>query len=231
MLNQLIQLMTAANLFFDNWKKVVVTIGVSFMFFLGSLASPQITSYFSKDYISAINDRIHINTPVMDIIASTQYKIKSNRILVAELHDGKSNVSGVKFAYLSANYEVVQPGTAKLLLNMQNLPTSMFTKYWKALGSDSCSGVDVNTSNIEKNEDSVSANYAGYGVEYAIICPIFEPNTDMMLGVITAFWYKDLNNDQTEVDVEALKESALMLSGILSGKTESISLLDRLFGE
>ena len=231
MLTQLIQLMTAINLFFDSWKKVVLTIGVSFMFFLGSLAAPQITSYFGKDYISAINDRIHINTPVMDILASTQDKIKSNRIVVAELHDGKSNVSGVKFAYLSANYEVVEPGTAKLLLDMQNLPTSMFTRHWRVLGSNNCNSVDVDTVNITRNEDSVAASYAVYGVEYAIICPIFEPNTDMMLGVILGFWHTDISNIDKDADMKALKESALILSGILSGKGNSVSLLTRLFGE
>ena len=231
MLTQLIQLMTAINLFFDSWKKVVLTIGISFMFFLGSLASPQIASYFGTDYISAINDRIHINTPVMDILASTQDKIKSNRIIVAELHDGKSNVSGVKFAYLSANYEVVQPGTAKLLLDMQNLPTSMFTKHWSVLGGNNCNSVDVDAINVTRNEDSVAASYAGYGVEYAIICPIFEPNTSMMLGVIVGFWHKDVLNIDKEADVKALKESALILSGILSGKGDSISLWTELFGE
>ena len=231
MLTQIIQLLNAINTFFDNWKKSVVTIGISFMFFLGSLAAPQLSSYFGKDYISAINDRIHINTPVMNILASTQNKIKSNRIIVAELHDGKSNVSGVKFAFLSATYEVVQPGTAKLLMEMQNLPTSLFTGYWVSFSKGDCKKIDVNIENIDRNPDAVTASYASYGIEYAIVCPIFEPNTDMMLGVVTGFWHKDLIGDVGDEDVVELKDTALILSGILSGKEVGPSVWTRVFGE
>lgn len=230
MLTQLIQLITCLNTFFDSWKKVIVVVGFSFLFFVGSLASPQISSMFSKDYISSINDRIHINTPVMEILNSAQESIKANRIVIAELHDGKSNVSGVKFAFVSATYEVVQPGTAKLLLDMQNLPTSMFTGYWKELGQGECRKINVNLENIERNENAVEASYAAYGVDYAIICPIFQPNTDLILGVITGFWNKDINNISEEHDIKVLQSNALILSGILSGKSVEQNLFQKIFG-
>ena len=166
----------------------------------------------------------------MDILSSAQDSIKANRIVIAELHDGKSNVSGVKFAFVSATYEVVHPGTAKLLLDMQNLPTSMFTGYWKELGEGKCKKIDVNLENIDRNENAVEASYAAYGVDYAIICPIFQPNTNLILGVITGFWNKDIDSPTEEHDVEVMQSNALILSGILSGKSGEQNLFQKIFG-
>lgn len=229
MFTLLIQYLTAINAFFDNWKKAAFAIGISFLFFMGSVLIPK---YFEgSDYITAINDRISINSSVMDILEVANKKIHANRIVVAELHDGKQNVSGVRFAFLSATYEVVEPGTSKIILELRDLPTSMFTGYWKVMIKGQCYKMDIDLEHLDRNMDAPTSNYASYGVDYVMMCPIFEPKTDMLLGAVTGFWNRDLTPDEISKSEEKLLKTSFVLSGILSGASSHRSWFDKFFGE
>lgn len=230
MFTLLIQYLTAMNAFFDSWKKAIFAIGFSFLFFLGSIFAPR---YFdgSNDYITAINDRISINSSVMEILGAANEKLHANRIIVSELHDGKQNVSGVRFAFVSATYEIVQPGTSKIILELQNLPTSMFTGYWTVMSKGECYKMDIDLNHLERNMDAPTSNYASYGVDYAMICPIVEPRTELLLGTITGFWNRDLGDREILEDEARLKKTSLVLSGLLSGSTSKHSWWGKFFGE
>lgn len=230
MFTLLIQYLTAMNAFFDSWKKAVFAIGFSFFFFLGSIFMPKYLDE-STDYITAINARISINTSVMDILSAANQDLHANRLVISELHDGKQNVSGVKFAFVSATYELVQPGTAKIILELQNLPTSMFTGYWKVMNKGECYKMNIDLDNLESNVDAPTNSYATYGVDYAMTCPIFEPRTGLILGTITGFWNKDLNANEIKADEDKLIKTSLVLSGLLSGNAFKHSWWDDFFGE
>ena len=81
-------------------------------------------------------------------------KYKCDRVWVAEFHNGGHTYSGKSFQRFSTTYEVVSEGVSSEALRSQNIPTSIFTGFFKHLESHThifCR--DTRSKNHRRKED------------------------------------------------------------------------------
>jgi hypothetical protein len=85
-------------------------------------------------------------------LKSLMDKYNSDRVWIAEFHNGGKTYSGKSFQRFSTTYEVVNAGVSSEASNSQNIPTSIFSQFFKKLDS---SGYYHNA-NFDLNRDEIS---------------------------------------------------------------------------
>lgn len=201
----------------DSWKRAfIVAFFVTFLT-VGYLVFPIAQRYVdSMDAYISVENRIKMDGPITSAIRTLQTKIDADRVMIFELHNGKVNASGVHFAYISSSYEVVKPGFAKILLDTQNLPTSLLAGDWGPLLEGKCIFVDPTFSDFQT--PSIEDWMASNGVGSLGICPISSPDDERLVGLVMTQWADDIDNKKHydyKLDMQLL---SYKLSGMLSSK-------------
>lgn len=201
----------------DSWKRAfIIAFFVTFLTF-GYLTFPMAQRYVdSMDAYISVENRIKMDGPITVAIRTLQSKIDADRVMIFELHNGKVNASGVHFAYISSSYEVVKPGFAKILLDTQNLPTSLLAGDWSPLLEGKCIFVDPSFDVYAT--PSISDWMQSNGVGSLGICPISSPDDERLVGLVMTQWADDINDkkhDEYKMDMRLL---SYKLSGMLSNK-------------
>ena len=84
-------------------------------------------------------------------------KFKCDRVWLAEFHNGTHTYSGKSFQKFSVTYETTNEGIATEALNTQNIPTSVFTSFFKKLIDDHF--YYVKNTKTQYNVEKRSADY------------------------------------------------------------------------
>lgn len=201
----------------DSWKRAfIVAFFVTFLT-VGYLVFPIAQRYVdSMDAYISMENRIKMDGPITSAILTLQTKIDADRVMIFELHNGKVNASGVHFAYISSSYEVVKPGFAKILLDTQNLPTSLLAGDWGPLLEGKCVFVDptFNTYATPSITDWMSSN----GVGSLGICPISSPDDERLVGLVMTQWADDIEDKKHPEYILDMQLLSYKLSGMLSSK-------------
>lgn len=99
----------------------------------------QIVQYFFKRKKVNCKHTLNHNDAIKkdELITSKLRKLKDNyncdRVWIAEFHNGGKTYSGKSFQRFSTTYEVVSQGVASEAVNTQNIPTSIFSLFFKKL--------------------------------------------------------------------------------------------------
>lgn len=201
----------------DSWKRAfIIVFFITFLTF-GYIVFPIAQRYVdSMDAYISVENRIKMDGPITAAIRTLQTKIDADRVMIFELHNGKVNASGVHFAYISSSYEVVKPGFAKILLDTQNLPTSLLAGDWGPLLEGKCIFVDPTF--VDYSTPSIEDWMVSNGVGSLGICPISSPDDERLVGLVMTQWAEDLDN-QTHYDFKTdMQLLSYKLSGMLSSK-------------
>jgi predicted transcriptional regulator YheO len=86
-----------------------------------------------KKHTLAQNDAIKTDELITTKLRFLMDKYKSDRVWLAEFHNGGKTYSGKSFQRFSTTYEVVNQGIAAEAVNTQNIPTSIFSLFFKKL--------------------------------------------------------------------------------------------------
>lgn len=201
----------------DSWKRAfIIAFFVTFLT-VGYLTYPIAERYInSMDAYISVENRIRMDGPITAAIGALQMKIDADRVMIFELHNGKVNASGVHFAYISSSYETVKPGFAKILLDTQNLPTSLLAGDWGPLLEGKCLFVDPTYSAFAT--PSISDWMMSNGVGSLGICPINSPDDKRLVGLVMAHWANDVDNNQHSEYKTDMQLLSYKLSGMLSSK-------------
>lgn len=98
------------------------------------------------------NEAIKKDELVTSKLRTLMEKYNCDRVWVAEFHNGGHTYSGKSFQRFSTTYEVVNHGIAPEAVNTQNIPTSIFSLFFKKLGDIGY----YQTENVKKTDDPMS---------------------------------------------------------------------------
>lgn len=201
----------------DSWKRAfIIVFFITFLTF-GYITFPIVQRYVdSMDAYISVENRIKMDGPITTAIRTLQSKINSDRVMIFELHNGKVNASGVHFAYISSSYESVKPGFAKLLLETQNLPTSLLAGDWGPLLEGKCVFIDPTFDAF--STPSVNDWMESNGVGSLGICPISSPDDERLVGLVMTQWAADTDDTHHYEYTTDMQLLAYKLSGMLSSK-------------
>lgn len=99
----------------------------------------QVVQYFFKKKTSNIKHSLSKNNDIKkdEHIIEKLKKLKEtyacDRVWIAEFHNGAKTYSGKSFQKFSTTYEIVGQGIANMATNTQNMPTSIFSLFFKKL--------------------------------------------------------------------------------------------------
>jgi len=101
--------------------------------------SLQILQFFlkkrqdKKKHTLAQNGAIKADELITTKLKSLMEKYNCDRAWIAEFHNGGKTYSGKSFQRFSTTYEVVNQGVASEAVHTQNIPTSIFSLFFKKL--------------------------------------------------------------------------------------------------
>lgn len=209
----LTSLLGAAAELTKTWKQMIITVIFIGLVSLGMLGYQYAATWIGEyNHYSDIVDRLHLDEKVQGTLRLYREMLNADRIVVGELHDGKVNMSGIRFGYVSATYEVTSPGVAHIITQMQNMPTSMFAGYWNELIAGDCA--TLSRSKAATLTPTMEAFMMDNGIKHIIFCPIDLPGQkDKIIGISMGMW---MNNDYVENLVD-FKDTAQEMSLVISG--------------
>lgn len=173
----------------------------------------QATSLYltgNSEYYSSLAKRLQADDKITPVMDSFREKIGSDRLIVAELHDGKKNTTGVRFAYMSGTYESDDRGLTRVLMEFQNIPTSIFSGLWSPLLEGKCVMVDS-----QDGTEVARAQFSEYGSNRTMMCPVQSPNDSSMIGVLISTWRMDPTGfDPAKANIE-MEKASYVISGLI----------------
>ncbi len=98
------------------------------------------------------NEAIKKDELVTTKLKALMEKYMCDRVWLAEFHNGGKTYSGKSFQRFSTTYEVVSHGIAPEAVNTQNIPTSIFSIFFKKLSENGY----YYTNNVKKTDDPMS---------------------------------------------------------------------------
>lgn len=178
----------------------------------GAIVYQATTLYLSgnSEYYSSLAKRLQADDKITPVMESFRSKIGSDRLLVAELHDGKKNTTGVRFAYMSGTYESDDRGLTRVLMEFQNIPTSIFAGLWTRLLEGKCVMIDE-----QDGTEVARAQFSEYGSNRTMMCPVQSPNDGSMIGVLIATWRVDPKDFDIEKVNDEMEKGSYMISGLI----------------
>lgn len=198
----------------DSWKRFIMSITLMLMIGGGALVYQATTLYLTgnSEYYSSLAKRLKADDKITPIMDTFRDNIGADRLIITELHDGKKNTTGVRFAYMSGTYESDDKGLTRVLMDFQNIPTSIFAGMWTPLLNGECVMV---ANDSEVGTIVARAQFAEYGSRRTYMCPVQSPNDSSMIGVLIATWRVDPNDlDLQRVDRE-MKKASYVISGLI----------------
>lgn len=178
----------------------------------GAIVYQATTLYLSgnSEYYSSLAKRLQADDKITPVMDAFRQKIGSDRLLVAELHDGKKNTTGVRFAYMSGTYESDDRGLTRVLMEFQNIPTSIFAGLWSPLLQGECVMIHG-----DEGTEVAQAQFAEYGSNRTLMCPVQSPNDGSMIGILVSTWRMDPSDlDLKTIDAE-MKKASYVISGLI----------------
>lgn len=164
----------------------------------------------NSEYYSSLAKRLQADDKITPVMDSFRTKIGSDRLIVSELHDGKKNTTGVRFAYMSGTYESDDRGLTRVLMEFQNIPTSIFAGLWTPLLNGECV-----TIHGEEGTEVAKAQFYEYGSNRTMMCPVQSPSDGSMIGVLIATWRMDPADMDLKLINEEMKKASYVISGLI----------------
>lgn len=196
----------------DSWKRFFMSITLLLLVSGGALVFQATSLYLSgnSEYYSSLAKRLKADDKITPVMDAFRDKIGSDRLLIAELHDGKKNTTGVRFAYMSGTYESDAHGLTRVLLEFQNMPTSIFAGLWAPLLDGTCVMISEST-----GTEVARAQFQEYGSNRTIMCPVQSPNDGSMIGVLMATWRVDPADLDLDKVNDELEKASYVISGLI----------------
>lgn len=196
----------------DSWKRFFMSITLLLLIGGGTVVYQALNLYLSgnSEYYSSLAKRLQADDKITPVMDSFRDKIGSDRLIVAELHDGKKNTTGVRFAYMSGTYESDDRGLTRVLMEFQNIPTSIFAGMWTPLLNGKCVSIDEGS-----GTEVARAQFAEYGSNRTVMCPVQSPNDGSMIGVLMSTWRVDPKDFDPVVANEQMEKASLVISGLI----------------
>ena len=198
----------------ESWRKTVLVIAIIMSGSLAAISYKIVSFNYSQsaDYYASLSERLRVDERINPILMAYLNEVGADRVMVAELHDGKRNTSNIRFAYMSGTYEADDRGIAHILRDFQNIPTSMFSGYWVDLLADKCISIH------STDGSSAATLFSEYGVSNTYVCPIFLPHEkNNLVGVLITSWRVSGNKVIDEITLDHMDSTGLILSGLISG--------------
>lgn len=186
--------------------------------------SIQIMQYFFRR--NAINKKHNLNQNEAikkdELITSKlrilMEKYMCDRVSIAEFHNGGHTYSGKSFQRFSTTYEAVEPGVSSEAMHAQNIPTSIFSDFFKELeNSTHILCLDVNKYGKRKEDlthQSVQNFFAKRGTTSYICLQIKDISGNFVGFLCLEGVLKKIN--LTEEDIEKLALVSSNLAGYLA---------------
>ena len=196
----------------DSWKRFFMSITLLLLISGGALVYQATSLYLSgnSEYYSSLAKRLQADDKITPVMDSFREKIGSDRLIVAELHDGKKNTTGVRFAFMSGTYESDDRGLTRVLMEFQNIPTSIFSGLWSPLLEGKCVMVDS-----QDGTGVARAQFSEYGSNRTLMCPVQSPNDSSMIGVLISTWRMDPTGfDPAKASIE-MEKASYVISGLI----------------
>jgi hypothetical protein len=163
----------------------------------------------------SLNSKEHIKTDesILKKLEWIKEKYHCDRVWLAEFHNGIKTYSGKSFQKFSVTYECVSQGIAAEAVNTQNIPTTIFTPFFRKLVEDHY----YYAKNTKEKNDNISAIMESFwenrGIKSFLALSIKDLNNNFvgficLDGVINGIEIEDL-------DIQKLITSAYNLAGYL----------------
>jgi hypothetical protein len=160
-----------------------------------------------KEYIK--NDEL-----ILHKLESLKEKYNCDRVWIAEFHNGLKTYSGKSFQKFSVTYETVNQGIAAEAVNTQNIPTSIFSPFFKKLIEDHYYYVN-DTKNHKKDNVSLIMQtfWENRGISSFLVLSIKDIQNNFVGFLCLDGVVNRLNLDETEI--QKIIISASNLAGYL----------------
>lgn len=151
-----------------------------------------------------------------DLITHKLEKIKSSfnadRVWVLEFHNGNYTFTGRGLQKFSVTYEVVSPGVAREGTTTQNIPTSLFSRFFNSINNDGVFKVESVNEVNEKNS-SLQSFFESRGTKSFIAIGI--RNIENLIVGVLCLESITHKLSFSEKDIINLKSDANILAGYL----------------
>jgi hypothetical protein len=196
----------------DSWKRFFMSITLLLLISGGAIVYQATSLYLTgnSEYYSSLAKRLQADDKITPVMDAFRDKIGSDRLLVAELHDGKKNTTGVRFAYMSGTYESDDRGLTRVLLEFQNIPTSIFAGLWGPLLDGKCVMIDD-----QSPHEVARAQFHEYGANRTMMCPIQSPGDSSMIGILFATWRVDPTDFNLDKVNDEMEKASYIISGLI----------------
>ena len=167
------------------------------------------TRYAAQNTVK-IEDALKVSQQVNTLVADQRTRLGVDRLYVSKFHNGKVDLSGIHFIYISRVSESTAAGVSNEISTAQNLPLSIFPDMLTAISQNKCYYVKEVNDGVEN-----STFLSSMGIKSTMICPIYSTE-GKLIGLIGADGTVDSINTTEAPELEAkLKTIASVLGGLL----------------
>lgn len=153
-----------------------------------------------------------LNARIDHELLALEARVQADRGTVGRFHNGKVDLQGIHFVYISRTNEVDRPGVENDINRFQNIPTSMFNQEIYTYISGEC----VIRQAILPYGDGINQYYHFLGIRSSVRCPIFDSQHKLVAQAGVEFSQKALEGMREKEVVEQVKYTTLHIQEILN---------------
>lgn len=161
-----------------------------------------------EHFRSEMSNSITVDARVNHELGNLMQATRADRAYIFRYHNGIPSVAGVPFMFHSNTHEVIKPGTSRVIMFNQRLPSSLNVGMNMEFSKNNC----VSFHNLNEHVDSVNYWYwQTRGAHNMIRCAIYTRNGDI-LGFVGLDYISTLSDHDSAENELKLKASAALLS-------------------
>lgn len=151
---------------------------------------------------------------INSLLETVRYETNVSRLIVAEFHNGKSNLGAIPWSFSSSRHAAIAPGIAYDIDTAQSVPNTVFSETFVQIWADPKKPVCVYVKTSEVKSSLMRARLISRGTTSFVQCPIQRAD-GTPLGTVVASFIRDEPRDLKPViaKIESLAKDLAPLIG------------------
>jgi hypothetical protein len=128
-----------------------------------------------RNFSSNLQGNMQSDGKLEDILKNLLQGTQANRAYMYRYHNGLAAISGVPFYFQSMTFEVIRPGTVRIMPYEQRLPAGMTPSISSQFAQNKC----ALATDLDKTDHTLNFMFQIHGTRALLRCPIFMKNGDL----------------------------------------------------
>lgn len=154
---------------------IILSVCYVVAFHFTSLLSIYTEAHDIRNFGNNLHGNMKADSKMEELLTTTMKTTQANRAYVYRYHNGLASINSVPFYFQSMMLEVISPGTPRVILYEQRLPSGMTPAISAAFVNNKC----FTAQGLERPDHSLHFMFQTHGAHAVIRCPVYMPNGDL----------------------------------------------------